>query len=115
MDTEDGTCLTLCPPCPPWWTVTAIVDRRATLLSYAVGWAIGVPVLVPILNTLASYPFMVLALRRGDLRLAVARMLLWALTMGVVRDAAVVRAAGADRRRCSCAARRIRTRCSRGC
>ncbi len=56
----------------------------STLLSYAVGWAIGVPVLLPILNTLASFPFMVLALRRGDLRLAVARMLLWALTMGVV-------------------------------
>ena len=55
----------------------------ATLLSYAAGWAIGSPVLVPILNTLASFPFMVLALRRGDLRLAVARMLLWALTMGV--------------------------------
>jgi hypothetical protein len=55
----------------------------ATLLSYALGWAIGVPILLPILNTLASFPFMVLALRRGDLRLAVARMLLWALTMGV--------------------------------
>ena len=55
----------------------------ATTLSYAVGWAIGVPVLLPILNTLASFPFMVLALKRGDLRLAVARMLLWALTMGV--------------------------------
>jgi len=35
------------------------------------------------LNTLASFPLMVLALKRGDLRLAVARMLLWALTMGV--------------------------------
>jgi hypothetical protein len=54
-----------------------------TLLSYAVGWAIGVPILVPFLNTAASVPFMVLALRRGDLRLAVTRMLLWALTMGV--------------------------------
>ena len=54
----------------------------ATLASYAVGWAIGVPLLVPILNTLASFPFMVAALRRGDLRLAVSRMLLWALTMG---------------------------------
>ena len=53
-----------------------------TLLSYAVGRAIGVPILLPILNTLASFPFMVLALERGDLRLAVARMLLWALTMG---------------------------------
>lgn len=56
----------------------------ATLLSYAVGWAIGVPVLLPVLNTLASFPFMVLALRRGDLRLAITRMLLWALTMAVV-------------------------------
>ena len=56
----------------------------ATCLSYALGWAIGVPVLVPFLNTAASFPFMVLALRRGDLRLAVVRMLLWALTMGVV-------------------------------
>jgi hypothetical protein len=55
-----------------------------TILSYALGWAIGVPILLPILNTLASFPFMVLALRRGDLHLAVARMLLWALTMGVV-------------------------------
>jgi hypothetical protein len=36
-----------------------------------------------VLNTLASYPFMVLALRRGDLRLAVARMLVWAAAMGV--------------------------------
>ena len=59
----------------------------ATLLSYFVGWAIGAPVLLPMLNTLASFPFMVLALRRGDLRLAVARMLLWALTMGVVATA----------------------------
>lgn len=58
-----------------------------TLCSYAVGWAIGVPVLLPILNTLASFPFMVLALKRGDLRLAVARMLLWALTMGVMATA----------------------------
>ena len=55
----------------------------STLLSYAVGWVIGVPVLLPILNTLASFPFMVLALKRGDLRLAVVRMLLWALTLGV--------------------------------
>ena len=55
-----------------------------TLLSYAAGWAVGVPILLPVLNTLASFPFMVLALRRGDLRLAVVRMLLWALTMGVV-------------------------------
>jgi len=64
--------------------VTAVLIVAATVLSYAAGWAIGVPILVPILNTLASYPFMVAALRRGELRLAVGRMLLWALTMGVV-------------------------------
>jgi hypothetical protein len=63
--------------------VAPLLIVLATLFSYAVGWAIGVPLLLPILNTLASFPFMVLALKRGDLRLAVARMLLWALTMGV--------------------------------
>ncbi|HJZ76267.1 MAG TPA: hypothetical protein VKE51_31245 [Vicinamibacterales bacterium] len=52
-------------------------------MSYGIAWAIGVPALVPILNTLVSFPFMVAALRRGDLKLAVGRMLLWALTMGV--------------------------------
>ena len=61
----------------------ALLIVLSTLLSYALGWAIGVPVLLPLLNTLASFPFMVLALKRGDLRLAVARMLLWALTLGV--------------------------------
>ena len=60
---------------------TAIV--AGTVASYAVGWAIGVPLLLPFLNTLAAFPFMVAALRRGDVRLAVARMLVWALTMGV--------------------------------
>jgi hypothetical protein len=63
--------------------VIAIAIVAATLLSYALGWAIGIPVVVPVLNTLASFPFMVLALKRGDLRLAVARMLCWALAMGV--------------------------------
>ena len=55
----------------------------ATLTSYAIGWAIGIPLLVPFLNTLASFPFMVLAIKRADLRLAVGRMLVWALAMGV--------------------------------
>jgi hypothetical protein len=55
----------------------------ATVLSYALGWALNAPRLVPILNTAASFPFMVLALKRGAVRVAIARMLLWALTMGV--------------------------------
>jgi hypothetical protein len=63
--------------------VAGVAVVAATVLSYVIGWLVNVPVLVPILNTVASYPFMVLALKRGDLRLAVARMLLWALTMGV--------------------------------
>jgi hypothetical protein len=61
----------------------ALLIVLSTLFSYALGWAIGISLLLPVLNTLASFPFMVLALKRGDLRLAVARMLLWALTMAV--------------------------------
>jgi hypothetical protein len=63
--------------------VTGAIIVAATLLSYLVGWMAGIPILVPILNTLASYPFMIVALTRGELRLAIGRMLLWALTMGV--------------------------------
>jgi len=55
----------------------------ATAFSYAVAWIIGIPLLVPVLNTIASFPFMVQALRSGRLRLAVARMLVWALALGV--------------------------------
>ena len=55
----------------------------ATAVSYALGWATGIPLLVPVFNTLAAFPFMVAALSRGDLRLAVARMLVWALALGV--------------------------------
>jgi hypothetical protein len=55
----------------------------ATLASYVAGWIAGVPFLIPVLNTAASFPFMVAALRRGELRVAIARMLLWALTMAV--------------------------------
>jgi hypothetical protein len=63
--------------------VTGALIVAATLLSYLLGWVAGIPILIPVLNTLASYPFMVTALKRGNLRLAVGRMLLWALTMGV--------------------------------
>ena len=55
----------------------------ATAASCALGWAIGIPLLVPVFNTLAAFPFMVAALSRGDVRLAVARMLVWALALGV--------------------------------
>jgi hypothetical protein len=38
---------------------------------------------MPVLNTAASFPFMVAALRKGDVRLAIARMLVWALALAV--------------------------------
>jgi len=63
--------------------VTAGLVVLTTVLSYVAAWAIGIPALVPVLNTLASFPFMVAALRRGDLGAAVARMLVWAMTMAV--------------------------------
>jgi len=63
--------------------LTASLIVLATVLSYAAAWLIGIPALVPVLNTLASFPFMVAALKRGQLRVAIARMLLWALTLGV--------------------------------
>lgn len=53
----------------------------ATVASYIIGWAAGVPLLVPLLNTAASYPFMMRALAQRRLRLAVARMLVWAAAL----------------------------------
>jgi hypothetical protein len=63
--------------------MTAAAVAVATALSYAVAFAVGVPFLVPLLNTAASYPFMVRALRRGRPWNALSLMLVWALTMGV--------------------------------
>ena len=54
-----------------------------TLLSYAAGWAIGVPAIVPVLNTLPALAFMYAALRRGRTSQAIVLMLLWAAVMGV--------------------------------
>ena len=54
-----------------------------TLLSYAVGWAIGSPALVPVLNTLPGLAFMCAALRRGQTPRAIALMLGWAAVMGI--------------------------------
>jgi hypothetical protein len=58
-----------------------------TVLSYAAGAWAGRPWLVPVLNALAGYPFMVAPVVAGRLRRAAARMLLWALTMGVCATA----------------------------
>ncbi len=61
--------------------MTAALIVLATVLSYAAGWAIGVPLLVPVLNTLAGFPFMLAALRREGLGVAIVRMLVWALAL----------------------------------
>jgi hypothetical protein len=63
--------------------VIAIAIVVTTMASYGVGWLVAVPLLVPVFNAAASFPFMVLALKRGDLRVAIGRMLLWALALGV--------------------------------
>ena len=61
----------------------AAIIVLATFASYALGWLLSIPILVPFLNTLASFPFMVRALMRGEVGRAIARMLVWAATMGV--------------------------------
>jgi hypothetical protein len=62
--------------------MTASLIVVATVLSYGLGWLVGWPPLVPILNTVVSYPFMVAALRRGALADGVGRMLVWAIALG---------------------------------
>ena len=63
--------------------MTGIAIVSATVASYAAGWFLGNPLLIPAFNTLAGFPFMVAALSRGDLRLAIARMLIWAAALAV--------------------------------
>lgn len=55
----------------------------ATLLSYVAGWIVGVPVLLPLLNTAAAWVIMVRRLRDGRVMGAIAVMLVWAAVMGV--------------------------------
>ena len=58
-----------------------------TALSYLVGLALGVPLLIPVLNVLPAYPFMVASLRRGRVGEALWRMLVWAAALGVCATA----------------------------
>lgn len=55
-----------------------------TLASYAIGWLLGVPAFVPFLNTAVPWWQMVKSLRVGQVRRAIAIMLVWALTMGAM-------------------------------
>lgn len=65
----------------------ALLIVALTLLSYGVGVWAGRPWLMPVLNALAGYPFMVAPVTAGRLRQAAGRMLLWAATMGVCATA----------------------------
>lgn len=58
-----------------------------TALSYLIAAALGIPALVPILNTVPAFPFMVAALRRGQIGDAVVRMWIWAATLAVCATA----------------------------
>jgi len=58
-----------------------------TALSYLAAIAIGIPWLVPILNVAPAFPFMVAALRRGQVGDAIWRMLVWAAALAVCATA----------------------------
>ncbi len=59
----------------------------ATLASYAIGWLAGLPLLIPFLNASVPWWLMAKSLRLGQVRRAIAIMLVWALTMGVAATA----------------------------
>jgi hypothetical protein len=54
-----------------------------TALSYVAGVLIGIPFLVPILNVVPAFPFMVDSLRHQRVGEAIGRMLVWAAALGV--------------------------------
>jgi hypothetical protein len=55
----------------------------ATALSYAVGWLVGIPALVPALNALPAYPFLYRSLSAGRTNRAIVEMLAWAAALAV--------------------------------
>src|SRR3954451_25185712 len=65
----------------PAFVPAAIVG--GTALSYVVAIAIGVPALVPVLNVVPAFPFMIASLRRGRIGEAVWRMLVWSAALAV--------------------------------
>lgn len=64
-----------------------LLTIAATLASYLAGWVISVPLIVPFLNAAIPWWLMAKALRIGQVRRAIAIMLVWALTMGVAATA----------------------------
>lgn len=67
--------------------VAPLAIVAGTALSYVIAIPLGVPILVPIVNTVPAFPFMVASLRRGRVGEAVVRMLVWALALGVCATA----------------------------
>jgi len=69
-----------------------------TVLSYVIAAVVGVPALVPVVNTLPAFPFMIASLRRGLVGEATVRMLIWAAALAVCATAfSYVRTADAGR------------------
>ena len=54
-----------------------------TAVSYLVAILIGIPALVPFLNVVPAFPFMIASLRRGRVAEAIWRMLVWAAALAV--------------------------------
>ena len=54
-----------------------------TALSYLVGWAIQIPLLIPVLNVLPAFPLMAASLRSGHAEQAIVRMWIWAAALGI--------------------------------
>src|SRR5919107_5118272 len=68
--------------------LAAAVLVFATAASYAVAMLLGVPALLPLLNVVPAYPFLIASLRHGRVGEAVGRMLIWAAALGVCATAA---------------------------
>ena len=58
-----------------------------TALSYVVARLVGVPLLVPFLNVLPAFPFMIASLRRERTGEAIWRMLVWAAALALCATA----------------------------
>jgi hypothetical protein len=64
--------------------VHLVLLLAATVASYPLGLAVGVPWVLPLLNAAPAYALMVARLRRGDRRGAVTATLVWAVALAVV-------------------------------
>jgi len=68
-------------------TLAPLAIVFGTGASYVVAVLLGIPVLVPILNVLPAFPFMVASLRHGRVGEAVRRMLIWAASLAICATA----------------------------